>query len=259
MLLEAVPRGKPAERLVRGHDLVALAIRETRLVLLVEGGKLIRVPLRVRGVGRRPLGIDTRERRRDIGDDLSHQLRVEPHVRIERLRATVLDGLVARVDRQFVEHEQRPVGVPALGDVFQRGLEVVPHRDDEVGVLEVVDLPGGQLEVVRLGAGGSEIVDPDIVAADLPDRLGERIEGRHDLNAPARSVRIIVTAARGQSDERAQDECEPTRLEQGPAPHNENDSYSAPTPAASRAQSDHLMSRTRAFWALGWGGWARLR
>ena len=96
---------------------------------------------------------------------------------------------------------------------------------DEAGVLEIVDLPSGQLEVVRLGAGRSEIVDPDIVAADLPDRLGERIEGGHDLNAPARSVRIIVPAARSQTDERAEGECEPTRLEIGLAPHNENDSY----------------------------------
>ena len=89
----------------------------------------------------------------------------------------------------MVEHRERRA-VAVVGAVLDRRLEVVAHHDGQVGVEDRVDVVGGELEVVGLDAGRREIADPDVAAADLPDRLGERVEGRDDgeaVAAPRRS------------------------------------------------------------------------
>ncbi len=85
----------------------------------------------------------------------------------------------------MIEHRERRA-VAVVGAVLHRRLEVVAHHDREVGIEDRVDVVGGELEVVRLDPGRGEIADPDVAAPDLPDRLGEGVEGGNDIDAARR-------------------------------------------------------------------------
>ena len=61
--------------------------------------------------------------------------------------------------------------------LLDRGLEPLTEVDDEVGVEDLVDLVGIELEVVRLGARGGEVRDVDPVTSDALRRVRDRIEG----------------------------------------------------------------------------------
>ena len=135
------------------------------------GVALVGGPSRPVGLGERPL---------HLGDDVAHQHRVEPHVRIERVRVVLVDGLPARLDREHVEQlHRRPVSL--LRRLLDRRLEVPAEVEHEVGVEQLIDLLRGELEVVRLRAGGREVRDVHAVAAHPLGRVRERVEGGDDL------------------------------------------------------------------------------
>ena len=60
------------------------------------------------------------------------------------------------------------------GDLLHGRLEALPDVEHEVCVEDLLDFAWGQLEVVRLRAGGREVRHVDAVAADL---LGREREG----------------------------------------------------------------------------------
>ena len=68
--------------------------------------------------------------------------------------------------------------VALLGGLLDRGLETVPEVEHHVGVEDLVDLVGGELEVVGLGARRREVRHLDAVAADALRGVGHRIEAR---------------------------------------------------------------------------------
>ncbi len=98
-----------------------------------------------------------------------------------------------------VEHVRAPP-VALVDHVLHRRLEAAPEVHDEVGVEEVVDLVGGQLHVVGLGAGGGEIGDLDGVAPDPLGQLGQGEEAGHHPG-PAVPVATVLAAARGHGEE----------------------------------------------------------
>ena len=72
-----------------------------------------------------------------------------------------------------------------LGDgLVESGLEA-GDVEDEVGLADLGDLLGAELEVMRLTAGRREVDDLDAVAADLLRGVRERVEPRHDPQGSA--------------------------------------------------------------------------
>ena len=64
------------------------------------------------------------------------------------------------------------------------GLDAVAQQQHEVGLLDVTNVAGRHLEVVRLGARGRQVPHVHAGAAHLLGGERERIEGRHDLLPP---------------------------------------------------------------------------
>ena len=79
--------------------------------------------------------------------------------------------------------------------------------DDEVGVLHGTDLLGLQLDVVRLDAGGGEVVDVDVGATDLLGDEGERVERRHHPRAAGLRVRAARGKGAGEQHPEQDDGC----------------------------------------------------
>ena len=81
------------------------------------------------------------------------------------------------------------------------------QRHDEVSILEGVDLPRRELEVMGFGTGGGEVRGAHRVAADLSHRLGERVEGGDDRNpAAAAGGTVVVASTRPEHERPAHDE-----------------------------------------------------
>ncbi|CNG22780.1 Uncharacterised protein [Mycobacterium tuberculosis] len=90
---------------------------------------------------------------------------------------------------------QRPaLGVLADG-VVHGGLDAL-DVDGEVGVLDVGDLPGGQLQVVRLGSGPGERPHEDVVSADPLRQPRHRVERRDHGRLAGRDPGVRVGAGR---------------------------------------------------------------
>ena len=89
------------------------------------------------------------------------------------------------------------VGARQRDGVVDRGLEA-GQVDDEIGAVQPGDLRGGELDVVRLGAGRRQRADRDAVAAHL---LGDELQGverRHDVHGPVGDARLRVGGAPGE-------------------------------------------------------------
>ena len=119
---------------------------------------------------------------------------------------------------EVAEHPQRRA-VPHVGSVLDRGLEAVAQHDREAHVEDGVDVVGVELEVVRLGTGRRQVVHPDVTAADLPGCLGERVEGRGDVEAVATCPSGPGAGGRPDAHDQHGDG-DPQR-----SPHGENGSY----------------------------------
>ena len=81
---------------------------------------------------------------------------------------------------------------------LHRRLELFTQVQHHVGRADPVDRARGKLEVVRLGAGRSQVRHVDVGAADALGRERERVEGRDDVRAAAlASTSAAVSAAAG--------------------------------------------------------------
>ena len=139
---------------------------------LIELGQLGRVrrrpPIEPSGI----VGREPPEHGGDPADDVLHAAGIEPDV-----------GIVLR----GIEQAQR-LARPPLGRPFHRGLEAAAHHEHQLRVLDAVDVGGLQLEVVRLHAWRGEVGYAHRVAAHRPDRLGNGMEGRDDIESPRVAV-----------------------------------------------------------------------
>ena len=92
--------------------------------------------------------------------------------------------------------------VEHVGDVEGRALGVRLHRvvdrrleaaleDDEVGLGHLGGLPHGQLEVVRLAAGGGEVRDLRVLAGHPLGDVLEGVERRRHLDAVVEPGRVV--------------------------------------------------------------------
>jgi Fur family transcriptional regulator, ferric uptake regulator len=120
--------------------------------------------------------------------------RVEPHMRVGG-SLTVLTGRGTEL-LPPEEVDGRPT--PLLERMLERRLEPGAEVEDEVGVLHRLRIAGGELEVVRLGTGRSEVRHRDTVAADLLRQVREWVEGRnHPLRARSALVRRATAGQNG--------------------------------------------------------------
>jgi hypothetical protein len=173
---------------VAGHELPAVARGEADPELLVEPGQLAAQLLgtlaELGRVRRAELGHPGGDRVRDRGVP---QWR-EPDVRIEallgRVRHTVLERHVARLEGRDGADVERGVPSLTLHGLVDRGLEAVQVQD-QVGLRDASHLPGRELQVVRFGAGGREVLHVGLVPAESLGQEGQRVEGRRDVQALA--------------------------------------------------------------------------
>ena len=73
--------------------------------------------------------------------------------------------------------------------VLEGRLEALAEVEDEVGIRDRAHVAAGELEVVRLDAGRSQVAHVDSRAADLLSGESQRIEGR-DHGAAALRARV---------------------------------------------------------------------
>ena len=92
-----------------------------------------------------------------------------------------------------------PLSVRSLDRLFDGRLEAVREIQDDAGGLDAFDVARRELDVVRLGARGREVVDLERRAAGPLRREGEGIERRHD--AVATSSRRRAAAGGQQGDQ----------------------------------------------------------
>ena len=147
------------------HDLAAPAPREPAAVARVER---VEPPDEAVRAGR------TTERPGDSACDRRVPDRIEPDVWVEPLAARG-----SRTEIDAVEDVERRAA-PPLGRLLHRGLEPVADVHEEPCLLHAADVPGRELEVVRLGAGRREVHDLGRRTGDLARRVRQRIEGRDD-------------------------------------------------------------------------------
>ncbi len=181
-LAEAVALGEVPERRVARHEVTTLAPLETAPQLGIEsleaGDEGPRSP-------RRPQRVRDRPDERRVPD------RVEPDVRVGSL------SLRAAQEGEPVEHvDGRPRA--ALDRALEGGLEPAAEVRDEARGPDRLDIPGPELQVVRLRPGWREVHDLEARAADLLRREGEGIERRDDGVLRRRARR--TTAAAGRDD-----------------------------------------------------------
>ena len=104
--------------------------------------------------------------------DLPHHLlvpdRVEPDVRI-----------TARRTREQVYR----AAAALLHGRFETGHEAAAEIEDDRGLVDIANVPRGELEVVRLGAGRRQVPHVDRGARDLLSGVGDRVERCHDRGA----------------------------------------------------------------------------
>ena len=165
------------------HELAPLALRETVAKLGVE--------LLEPRDERRPPPPGRRACRRPSRAIAAEPVRIEPDVRIGLGLFPVAQALaLEEVDRVLVPFD----------GVLERGHEAAAEVEDEVRLPHPLDVAGRELDVVRLGAGGREVHDVDVVRRDLLGDPGERIEGRDD-GAPFVAVVSAATGEREKRDE----------------------------------------------------------
>ena len=127
------------------------------------------------------------ERVRDLPDDRGVAHRIEPDVRIDRTLLP-LDALHELLAGQEVDGV-----VPTLHRLLERGHEALAEVQNGVRVLNELDVARGELEVVRLCAGGRQVLDVG-VGRDLLRRIGDGIEGRDDVRACVVRARAAAAA-----------------------------------------------------------------
>ena len=97
--------------------------------------------------------------------------------------------------------------------VLELRLEALAEQQHEIRVVELLDVAGRRLEVVRLGPGRREVANAHRRPADLLRGERERIEGRDDARALVVGAAATAAAARAETSH----------------PQYENDSYSHPS------------------------------
>ena len=151
LLPEPVAVREVAERLVRGDEQVAGATGQALAVPRVERGEPVLEGLRVLLVRGGALRIGGGEPALHLADELRHEDRVEPHVRVEPAGLPLLGDLLAPgVDELGQELDRRSVA--PVGCLLHRGLEIVPEHERNLRFEQPVELLRVQLEVVRFGA-----------------------------------------------------------------------------------------------------------
>jgi len=78
--------------------------------------------------------------------------------------------------------------------LLDRGLETVREIQDDVGLLELADVPWRELDVVRLRAGRSQVLDVDLLPAELLGNKRKRVESRDDRPAASTARRAATSA-----------------------------------------------------------------
>jgi hypothetical protein len=162
-----------AERLMADHEVARAAVRQSGSVLSVE---ITHRGSEGRGVLRQGGGVVRLDDRQPLCGgraDPRHVGRIEPHVR------------VVAEQRQSLGSVQRAVG-GLLGDCFVDGGLKPLHVQDEVRLGDVRHLGGGELEVVRLHAGGGEGGDGRARTTDGVRCELEGIERGHDRGSAVR-------------------------------------------------------------------------
>ncbi len=91
------------------------------------------------------------------------------------------------------------LGAGLVDGLVDGGLEAleVQHR---VGLLDGGDLLGGELQVVRLDAGGGQVGDADVLAAYLRGEELHGVERRDDVQFAVRALGAAVAAAGGEGE-----------------------------------------------------------
>ena len=101
------------------------------------------------------------------------------------------------------EQVDRPTGAACDG-FLQGGLESAAEIEDEIGTVHALDVSRSELDVVRLRTWRREVVDLDILAADLLRCPRERVEGRDDVRLVGRAS--IRATASGQREHQPQEQ-----------------------------------------------------
>ena len=108
-------------------------------------------------------------------------------------------GVVRQVEH-VEQHERRSVA--QVDRVLDRRLEVTAEHHHEVGVEDPVHVLRGELEVVRLGARGGQVVHRHPVAPDSLRGLRQRGERGHHVDPAgvfAASISRLAGAARAEA------------------------------------------------------------
>jgi hypothetical protein len=173
---------------VAGDDLPALAVGQAGAELPVELSEVGPEPLRAGADLRRLLRLELGQPRGDRVRDRRVPQRGQPHVRVRALlggvRHAALERHVARLEGGHGADVQRRVRRLLLDGPVDGRLE--PGQvQDQVGLVEAGHLAGCQLEVVRLGPGGREVLDVRGVAGQPPGQVRQRVEGRRDVQLGA--------------------------------------------------------------------------
>src|SRR5947207_4387757 len=105
----------------------------------------------------------------DARDDLRVAERIEPDV-----------GVVVRVliEPRGVEQAEHVLAVP--GGLLQLGLKPVSEQEDDVGSVNLGDVFGRDLEIMRLGTRRRQITNVNLRAADLLRSERKGIEASDD-------------------------------------------------------------------------------
>ncbi len=130
---------------------------------------------------RAALGVRLHQREPHLPDDVAHEDRVEPHVRVERGGVAFGDLLVSGPDREPIEEAHRRAVTP-LGGLLDRGLEAVAQVEHDRRVEDLVDLLRRELEIVRFGARRGEVRHRDPVAPDALRGVRHGVERTDDVH-----------------------------------------------------------------------------
>ena len=132
-LREPVPASELPERSVGRNDHIAFAVLKTAPILRVES-----LEISEQRIGVRPVQLV-----RDVADGPGKPHGIEPDVWIPLVGAEEVEG----------------AAVPSLDGVLEGRLEAAADVDHEARIAHGLDVGRRELDVVRLGAGRSEILD----------------------------------------------------------------------------------------------------